>query len=215
MKLVEIKDSDNEIYNLDYEVDKEKIIIRWKWPKNIGIVYILKINNLYEFSTDDINENNVKLYTKEEYKEFNGYVEDIKEINQYKYWIFPAMEKENDIVLLKQQNSRNQIIISTGKPEIFYEIMEIRSLRNLFSKEKTLQIILHSEVEVKKDALCYVKKYGDFPINREDGIGFDFISDIHVGKNVMPEINVDKNEYIKVFINDIEKYGKMYSVNQR
>lgn len=215
MKLMELKDSDNEIYNLDYEVDKEKIIIRWKWPKSIGIVYILKINNLHEFSTDDINENNVKLYTKEEYKEFNGYVEDIKEINQYKYWIFPAMEKENDIVLLKQQNSKNQIIISTGKPEIFYEIMEIRSLRNLFSKEKTLQIILHSEVEVKKDALCYVKKYGDSPINREDGIGFDFISDIHVGKNVMPEINVDKNEYIKVFINNIEKYGKMYSLNQR
>lgn len=214
MKIVELLDDNNEIYDVNYELDKDKFTIRWKWPKDIGIVYILKTNSLDDFSMDNINESNVKLYTREEYKEFNGYCETIKEINQYRYFIFPAVEDEGRILLIKQENGKNEILISTGRPKISYEIREIKSLKTFFSKEKTLQIVINSETALKKDVLCYVKKQGAYPVNKDDGICFDFINNIPTGSSAMPEITVDKNEYIKVFIKDINKYGNAYSLKQ-
>jgi hypothetical protein len=214
MRIVEFLDNNNEIYDVNYELDKDKFTIRWKWPKDIDIVYILKTNSLDDFQMDNINESNVKLYTREEYKEFNGYCETIKEISQYRYSIFPAVEDEEDILLLKQENGKNEIIISTGKPEISYQIKEIKSFKTFFSKEKTLQIVINSEATLKKDVLCYVKKQGSYPVNKDDGICFDFINNISIGRSIMPEITVDKNEYIKVFIKDINKYGNAYSLKQ-
>lgn len=214
MRMIEFLDSGNEICNVNYEIDKYKFTIRWKWPKNTDIVYILKTNDLDDFSIDSINENNIKLYTKEEYREFNGYCEDIKEISQYKYCIFPAVEEDGEVLLVKQNNGKNEIVISTGKPKIFYQVREIKSFRTLFFKEKTLQIIVNSEADLKKDVLCYVKKQGGYPVNKDDGICFDFIDNIPMGRSIMPEIMVDKNEYIKVFIKDTSKYGNLYSLKQ-
>lgn len=214
MKIVEFKDRSNQICDINCELTKDKFTIRWRWPENIDIVYILKINSLEDFSLDNISENNVKLYTREEYKEFNGYCENIKEINQYRYYVFPALQSEEDILLVKQHNGKNEIIVSTGKVEISYKIKVIKSLKKIFSKEKTIQIIIESEVQLHKDALCYVKKRASYPISNEDGIRFDFIDDIHSGINVMPEITVNKDEYIKVFIKDIDKYGGSYHLKQ-
>ncbi|MBC2580428.1 hypothetical protein [Clostridium sp. DJ247] len=214
MKIVELSDSHNEIYDLNYELDSDRFTIRWRWPKNIDIVYILKISSLDDFSLDNINENSVKLYTREEYKEFNGYCEAIKEVNQYRYYIFSAVEDKGNILLLKQNNGKNQLTINTGKPEIFYEIKEMRSFKSFFSKEKTIQIIINSETALNKDVLCYVKKHGSYPVNKDDGICFDFISNIQAGRSVMPEITVDKNEYIKIFIKDVNKYGNVYDLKQ-
>lgn len=214
MRVIEFSNS-SEISDMSYDLDKEKFSIKWKWPKDIDIVYLLKTNSLEDFTLDNINENNVKLYTKEEYKEFNGYCEVIKEINQYRYWIFPAIESEGDIALIKQDNGKNEIIVSTGKPEVLYEIREIKSFASFFSKEKTLEIAIYSEAPLRKDVLCYVKKYGGNPVNKEDGICFDFINNIQAGKNTMPQIIVDKNEYVKVFIKDVDKYGNAYNLKQR
>jgi len=214
MRIVELSDNNNEIHDVNYKLDKDKFTIRWKWPKDIDIVYILKTNSLDDFSMDSINESNVKLYTKEEYKEFNGYCETIKEIRQYRYCIFPAVEDKEDILLLKQENGKNEILVSTGKPKISYQIKEIKSFKSFFSKEKTLQIVIDSEAILKKDVLCYVKKQGSYPVNKGDGVCFDFINDIPAGRSIMPEITVGKNEYIKVFIKDINKYGNAYSLKQ-
>lgn len=214
MKIVEVSDDNNEIYDINYILDKEKITIRWRWPKDIDLVYILKTNILDDFSVDNINKNNLKLYTKEEYKEFSGYCERIKEINQYKYYIFPAIEDKGDILLLKQNNGKNEIVINTGRPEIFYKIKELKSFMRVFSKEKTLQITINSDVDLKKDVLCYVKKQGSYPVNKDDGICFDFIDNICTGRSVMPEITIDKDEYIRIFIKDVDKYGNVYSLKK-
>ncbi|APM39105.1 hypothetical protein [Clostridium kluyveri] len=215
MKIVELLDNKDEIYNVHWELDKDKFTIRWRWPGNIDIVYIVKTNTLDNFSLDDIDKSNVKLYTREEYREFNGYWEFVKEISQYTYYIFPAALKEDEILLLKQQNGKNKVLINTGKPEIYYEIRQLQPLRNFFSKEKVLQIIIDSETALNKDVLCYVKKSNSYPINREDGIAFDFIDNISAGKNIMPEIKVNKNEYVKVFIKDVNKYGSAYTLKGR
>ncbi|MEW9097077.1 MAG: hypothetical protein AB2417_18525 [Clostridiaceae bacterium] len=215
MKIEEFQGDENGISQVSYILDKDKFTIRWKWPKNIDIVYILKIDNIEEFSMEDIENRHLKLYTKEEYKEFNGYVETIKEVKQYKFFVFPAREAEDDVMLLKQQDGENEIIVSTGIPNIYYSINHIKSIKSLFSKEKTLQIIINSDVELKSDVLCYVKKKDSHPINKNDGIQFDFIYNIYPGENVMPEIVIEKDEYIKVFIKDVEKYGNVYNLKQR
>ena len=69
-------------------------------------------------------------------------------------------------------------------------------------------------MHLPKDALCYVKKHGSYPVSKDDGICFDFINNIQAGENIMPPIVVDKNEYVKVFIKDVEKYGNVYDVKQ-
>ncbi|WP_333858967.1 hypothetical protein [Clostridium sp.] len=215
MRIVELLDDEDEIYNIQWELDKDKFTIRWSWPENIDLVYIVKTKVQGNLSLQDISENNAKLYTREEYREFNGYFQSVQGISQYTYYIFPAVEKENEILLLSQQNEKNKVFINTGKPEIYYEIKQLKPFRNFFSKEKVLRIIIDSEVDLNKDVLCYVKKANSYPLNREDGIAFDFIDNISAGKNVMPEIRVRKNEYVKVFIKDINKYGSAYTLKER
>jgi hypothetical protein len=212
MIIIKFEDGSNEICEVNCQVEKDKFYIRWKWPKNTDIVYVMKTDNLDDFSLDNADLESAKLYTMEEYREFNGYCESIKEINQYRYYVFPAIERDNDIMLVKQDNGKNEIIVSTGKPDIYYDIKEVKCLKNLFSRDKKLQITIKSEIPLRKDVLCYVKKKDSYPVNNKDGISFDFICDIHVGVNKMPEVTVKRDEYVKVFIKDIDKYGSSYKL---
>lgn len=150
MKIEEVKEEFNKISGLNYILDKDKFTIRWKWPKDIDIVYILKTDDIEGFSIEYLEDKYLKLYTKEEYNEFNGYVETIKEIKQYKFFIFSAKEIEDDISLFKQQNGENEIIVSTGVPNIYYYVNEVKSIKSFFSKEKTVQIIINSDVDLKR-----------------------------------------------------------------
>lgn len=211
MQVRDITVSEEGISGVSYELEKERFIIKWKWPSSCDIVYIFKSSILEEASIDEIEKKNLIVYTKDEYKEFNGYVENINEINQYRFIIFKAIEEEQ-ITLVKQLDERNEIIVCTGKPNIIYEIIERKPL---FSKNKTVKIKIDSDISIGKDVLCYVKKEGAYPLNKEDGVKFDFVSDFHVGLNEMPSIEINKNEYLKVFIKDIQKYGNLYSLRQK
>ena len=96
VRIVEFSNNEG-VHDVSFELDREKFSIKWKWPKDVSLVYILKTIALEDFNLDNISDRNVKLYTREEYKEFNGYRETIKELNQYKYWIFPAVEMDGDL----------------------------------------------------------------------------------------------------------------------
>lgn len=205
------------VSNVEYNANKGKLIITWKWPKNCDLVYIKKTSDINldfinQIFVNQMDESNLKLYTRDEYKEFGGYVENIKDINQYKYWIFPCFENENELILLKQNDKKNEITVSTGKPQILYQIVESKGIKNFFAKEKKVQIVIECESNIKKDALYYVKKTGSFPINKDDGIKFNFLEDIYSGKNVMPEFSLGKDEYIKLFIN--EEFADKYVLKQ-
>lgn len=215
MLVEEFTKKEKGIQDLSYNLDKKSFTIRWKWPSHINIVYILKIDIFRDFSLDNIKGKDVRIYTREEYKEFNGYVETIKEINQYKYFVFPGVEGENEIILLKQNDGKNEILVTTGTPEICYEIRELKSFSSFFSKEKKLEITINSEVDLRKDVLCYVKKRGSYPCSKDDGICFEFVQDIYSGENIMPEIIVNRNEFVKLFIKDIEKYGNGYNLKKK
>lgn len=214
MKIVDFERYPYEISNLDVHIDKSEYTITWKWPKDIEFVFIVKLDEYENFSINNIDKYKIKMYTKEEYKEFNGYVKKIKSIKQYVYIVFPGIQSGEDLLLVNQNNNNNKLLVSTGSPEIVYRIKEIRDLKSLFSSERKVQIIVSSEVPLKKDVLCYVKKKGEYPVSLEDGICFDFIDDFDIGTNVLPEIVINKNEYIRVFIKDFNRYGNVYKLKQ-
>lgn len=203
---------DEGISSIEYNANKEKLTLTWKWPKDCELVYIKRTSEIDMDFPNLMDVNNLKLYTRDEFKEFGGYAENIKDINQYKYWIFPCRENENGIILLKQNDRNNEVIVSTGKPQILYEIVECGGFKSFFTKEKKVQIIIESEANIKKDILCYVKKSGAYPINKDDGIKFNFLEDIYAGKSVMPEFSLGKDEYIKLFIN--EEFADKYLLKQ-
>lgn len=212
MHIRNLENEDGLVSNLSVVLEDTKFTLRWKWPQNSEMVYIFKTKAVNDIDAQDIKKSDIKLYTKAEYKEFNGYVEDIKEINQFKFIILPAVMNNGEIEVIRQLDEKNQVLVCTGKPQITYEVIEHKKL---FSGNKTIKIIIYSDVSASKDVLCYVKKQGSYPSNREDGLKFDFSRDFNAGKNEFEAIEVGKNEYIRVFIKNVKDYESMYLLKQR
>ncbi|WP_234124430.1 hypothetical protein [Clostridium hydrogenum] len=212
MEVKELTKQTERITDLKAEIFESTLTLRWKWQGDSDIVYIFKERASKNIEDIEIDEDCVKLYTKDEYREFNGYVEKIRDINEYKFIVFPAKEEETGTVLIKQLDGDNQIAVCTGKPEIIYEILEHKKL---FSKIKRVQLIVFVDMPISKDTLCYVKKKGAYPESENDGLKFQFPADFHVGKNEMQPFEIGKDEYIKVFLNDVKKSGSKYILKRR
>jgi hypothetical protein len=212
MNMRNLESLEQGIKSVKCEIEKEKFVIKWHWAKGCDIVYVFKSKALDEVGIEAITKENVKIFTREEYREFNGYAENIREIDQYKFMIFKAEQINDELILVKQQDGENEVIVCTGKPDIFYEIIERTSL---FSKSKKVHIKIICDAPFKKDVLCYVKKQGNYPISKDDGIKFDFIGDFHPGVNEMPSIEIGKDEFVKIFIKDINRYGSAYNLREQ
>lgn len=212
LKIRDLTTEDERITDVQAEVYESTLTLRWKWQSASDIVYIFKERASKGIEEVNIDERNVKLYTKDEYREFNGYVEKIRDINEYKFIVFPAKEEEADTVLIKQLDEDNQITVCMGKPEIVYDVLEHK---RLFSKTKSVQLVVFVDMPISKDTLCYVKKKGEYPSSIDDGLKFQFVADFHVGKNEMQPFEVGKDEYIKVFLNDAKKGGNKYILKRR
>ncbi len=212
MNMRDLESLEQGIKSVKCEIEKERFVIKWQWTRDCDIVYIFKSKALNEIGIEAITEGNVKIFTREEYIEFNGYVESIREINQYKFMIFKAQQNNDELILVKQQNGENEVIVCTGKPDIFYEIIERRSL---FSKNKKVKMKIICDAPFKKDVLCYVKKQGNYPESQKDGIKFDFIGDFHSGVNEMPSIEIGRDEFVKIFIKDVNRYGSSYNLREQ
>lgn len=212
MEIRDLTTEDERITDLQAEVYESTLTLRWKWKGDSDIVYIFKERASKVIEEGNIDEKSVKLYTKDEYREFNGYVEKIRDINEYKFIVFPAKEEKADTVLIKQLDEDNEITVCMGKPEIVYDVLEHK---RLFSKTKSVQLVVFVDMEVSKDTLCYVKKKGEYPTSIEDGLKFQFSMNFHVGKNEMQPFEVSKDEYIKVFLNDVKKGGNKYILKRR
>lgn len=212
MQIRELKTEDERITDLKAEIYDNTLTLKWKWQEASDIVYILKEESSKNIEVTTINEKNVKLYTKDEYREFNGYTEKIRDISEYKFVVFPAKEEEMDTVLIRQLDENNQVTVCMGKPEIIYDVIENRKL---FSKTKNVQLIVFVDMPISKDTLCYVKKKGSYPTSIEDGLKFQFPTNFHIGKNEMQPFEVAKDEYIKVFLNNAQKGGNKYILKRK
>ncbi|MGH4122411.1 MAG: hypothetical protein ACREV6_05725 [Clostridium sp.] len=212
MNMRDLENLERGIKAVKCEIEKEKFVIKWEWAQGSDVVYIFKSEALNEAGIEDITKENIKIFTREEYREFSGYVESIREINQYKFMIFKAEQINEELILVKQQDGENEVIVCTGKPDVFYEITERTSL---FSKNKKVKMRIICDAPFKKDVLCYVKKQGNYPINKDDGIKFDFIGDFHPGVNEMPNIEISRDEFVKIFIKDVNRYGSAYNLREK
>lgn len=209
MNWMEERDSHRFIKDLKFRMQENECILTWHWPEGIPCVYIHKSRAEEAFELDAADPRQWKLYTREEYKVHTGYREAVEGIGRYTYRVFPCILQEGKPVMLVQDNTQNMIHVSTGKARITYGI---KTRKSFFSKYQSVQIHITTEIPIPKEALCYVKKEGSFPVNKDDGTQYAFIRDFQPGRNIMPEIELKKNDFIRIFFTDGKKYGEIYEL---
>ncbi|XOS91436.1 beta-mannanase [Brevibacillus laterosporus] len=130
-------------------------VLNWHWAESVPCVYVYKSRFDTPFDPDQINEKDMKLYTREEYKVHRGYREYIAGYGRYTYRIFPCQLQNGRPVMLIPDGEDHIIHVSSGKAKIYYSF---KKGKKWFSQYQTLQIRIFSEILIPKEALCYVKK---------------------------------------------------------
>lgn len=184
-------------------------VINWHWAEEVPCVYVYRSGYDEPFDVTQINETQLKLYTREEYKAHKGLREKNEGIGRYTYRIFPCRLENGKPIMLVPEGESHIVHVRTGKAKIFYSF---KRGRNWFSPYQSLQIRIFSEIPIPKDVLCYVKKEGAIPTNKDDGTQYAFIRDLQPGANLMPEIEVRKKDVIRLFFTDGKKYGELYEL---
>lgn len=197
------------ITGMRHRIQGNESVLTWTWPENVHFVYVYLFSVEAELPLEERPNAAMKLYTREEYKAKGGYRGRIDGIGRYAYRVYPCERNADGIALLRQEDADNVIRFSTGKAKIRYSVKYGMAL---FGKMKPARIELSSEVLVPKEALCYVKKEGSFPLHKEDGTAYPFIADIAPGRTVLPEIEIPKNSRIKLFLTDGAQYGDIYEL---
>lgn len=234
MRYLDAKSEDEQvIHGLTAQAEEGWCILRWLWPRGAEAVYIEKLNSSGEgddstslatalatgvkaviandplSGSASVDTANFKLYTREEYKAANGYRDRIDHFGKIAYRVHLVTDQQGETLLVRQHDDRNVVELSAGKAQIRYTI---RQQSSWFSKRKTVRIDVHAEVPVERDVLCYVKKDGGYPANRDDGIVYPFAEPFRAGRNELPAIEIGKNEYVRLFFTDGRKYGHMYEL---
>jgi len=197
------------ITGLARSIEEDRCTLRWIWPAGVEAVYISQ--RLIEDGDEPEEEemDSLRLYTKSEYKANNGYVCRLDRARMYRFTVYSLLEREEGAVLLQQRNKENRIEVSASRAKIYYSVSE---KSGLFRKNKSIQIEVRTEVALGSDVLCYVKKQGGFPADREDGLMYPFVAPFAAGRNVLPPIEVDKQDHIRLFLADIRRHGHLYEL---
>lgn len=208
MQYTDAEDGSPAISGLTRVIEEDRCTLRWIWPSGIEAVYIGKAT---AEQAEDSNRNSeqLKLYTKAEYKANNGYHSRIEGVGIYVFTVYACQESSDGPQLIVQPGRENRIEISAGRAKIHYSVS---NKSGLFRKFKTVQIQVTTEVPIAKDVLCYVKKQGSYPANKEDGMLYPFVAPFAAGKNVLPPIEIGKQDFIRLFFTDGRTYGQMYEL---
>ncbi|OBA01582.1 beta-mannanase [Paenibacillus polymyxa] len=210
MQYRDAQPGDPVISELSYKIDDNRVVLRWQWPEGVAVVYIAKqsadagVKGHSEASISDL-----KLFTREEYKAAGSYRDRIEGIGRVRYTVHPAVREDDDTFVIRQQDGANQLELSTGRAKIKYAVHHKKSW---FRSRKTVQIQVTAEVPVPQEALCYVKKRGGYPADRDDGTLYPFTAPFAAGRNVLPAIEVGGDEYVRLFFTDGQKYGTIYEL---
>jgi hypothetical protein len=191
-----------------FQVQDGECIVTWQWPKDVESVYVYSFRDGTEQAPDLLEAKRLKLFTREEYKTRLGYRERIEHTGVQGYRIFPCLRRGQPVALM-QIDSDNYVRVSGGKAKLRYSI---KYTNKWLSKYKTVRIQLFCEIPVPKEALCYVKKEGSSPANQEDGIAYPFPNDFAQGRHVLPEVEVGKNDYVRLFFTDGKAFGELYEL---
>jgi len=208
MKFIDAEPGSPVISGMTRELEEDRCTLRWIWPRGIEAVYIRKTSaEQAEAAAGDTG--NLKLYTRAEYKANNGYHSRIEGIGRYSFTIYACQEGSGGPQLIFQQDGANRIEISAGRAKIYYTISD---KSGFWRKFKSVQIQVTTEVPIAKDVLCYVKKQGGYPANKEDGLLYPFVAPFAAGRNVLPVIEVGKQDFIRLFFTDGRTYGQIYEL---
>lgn len=201
------------IQGLSYQLEDGFCTLRWSWPPGLQAVYIHReMEDGFDPPAGALEPGSLRLYTRDEYKANNGYRDRVDGIGQIMYTVYAMSSEDGEMALIRQPDEANSIQFSTGKAMLKYSI---REKSRWLQPYKTIEIQVTAEVPVPKDVLCYVKKQGAYPVNKEDGILYPFVTDFAAGRNELPAIEVGKNDYIRLFFTDGKKYGQRYELVYR
>lgn len=196
------------IRELTPKMDDNRCTLRWLWPDSVHSVYVHKVSG--DGPVDETpGPDSLKLYTKDEYKANNGYYDRIDRFGRLVYTVYACITTDGKAQLIRQPDGKNRVEVSTGKANIYYHV---RLKSGLFRQYKTAQIQVRTEVPIAKDVLCYVKKQGGYPANKEDGTVYPFVEQFAPGRTVLPLIEIGKDDYIRLFFTDGRKYGHVYAL---
>ncbi len=198
-----------QIRKLTYDLQENECMIHWHWPEEIPCVYIYKSPADAPFRPEEVALSQLKLYTREEYKTNGGYRERLETTGRFAIRVFPCVLAEGRPQLLYQSNDENLLLIRGGKSQIRYQLKQKSSW---FGKTQSVQIRIHTEVPILKEVLCYVKKTGEMPLHKDDGTQYAFLYDFQPGQNLLPEIQIGKNDFIRLFFTDGKRYGELYEL---
>ncbi|KAF6616702.1 hypothetical protein J2W97_003215 [Paenibacillus jamilae] len=210
MQYRDAQPDDPVISELSHKIDDNRVVLRWQWPEGAAVVYIAKqsadtgANGQNEAPTSEL-----KLFTREEYKAAGSYRDRIEGIGRVRYTVYPAVREAGETFVIRQQDGANQLELSTGRAKIKYAVHHKKSW---FRSRKTVQIQVTAEVPVPQEALCYVKKRGGYPADRDDGTLYAFTAPFAAGRNVLPSIEVGGDEYVRLFFTNGQKYGTIYEL---
>ncbi|MGG4552437.1 beta-mannanase [Paenibacillus humicus] len=212
MRFIEAEEGLPLITQLSYKLDEDQCLLRWQWPEGLQAVYIderAADRGLYGESDHAPQPGELRLYTREEYKAAGGYRDRIDQVGLVRYTVYACIMEHGEKLLIRQPGAENTVEISTGRAKIRYSI---RQKSSLLRKYKTVQISVLAEVEVPKEALCYVKKQDSYPASIEDGTVYPFLRDFPAGRSTLPVIEIGKNDYVRLFFTDGRKYGRFFEL---
>ncbi len=201
--------SDLLIKDITYRLQGNECIMNWHWADSVPCVYIYKSPFGEPVDLAEITEKQLKLYTREEYKAKKGYFEVVEGFGKNTYRIFPCALDNGKPVMLIPEGDQHIAHVNSGRAKIYYSFKRGRSW---FSSYQSLQIRIFSETPIPKEVLCYVKKEGSSPINKDDGVQYSFLRDIEPGVTIMPEVEIKKKDFIRLFFTDGKKYGEFYEL---
>ncbi|GIP32009.1 hypothetical protein [Paenibacillus sp. J2TS4] len=194
-----------------FEQGEGECILTWNWPQDVNYVYIYSFEDGAGLSPDRVDPRQLKLFTREEYKVKSGYRMRVDFTGPHYYRIFPCVTREGGLTVLMQLDSSNLARVSGGRAKIRYSI---KYGNPWFGKYKSVRIRLFCEIPVPREALCYVKKEGAAPRNKEDGTVYPFMNDFPPGRTELPPIEVGRSEYIRLFFSDGPAFGERFELLQ-
>lgn len=200
-------ESDPKISDIKVHIEGGKVKLNFKWPNELEMLYIYKANLLLGEEIDY--DKPYKKYTKSEYSNFGGFIDEGAEGGVIIYVLCPFVQNSFESYLVQFEDKQNEVHVIASRIEVRYEIHE---KKKLFTKQKVVGMQVFCEKDIPKEYLCYVKKKGSIPTGPSDGMRFQFIDDFVAGNNILPEVEIDKDEYIRIYLSDEVPYKEAYKV---
>ncbi|WP_172253431.1 beta-mannanase [Saccharibacillus deserti] len=220
MRFIEAGPDSPVIRELTRRVSGDVCTLQWQWPSGADSVYIgrraLDADLSGAGGTPSAPERSfspdpsgLKLYTREEYKAAAGYRDRLDGIGRFAYTVYAVVPGAGEPVLVRQPDGSNTIETPAGRAKIRCAVREKKAL---FRPYKSVRIEISCEVPLGEDVLCYVKKSGAYPTGPQDGTVYPFGTPFPAGRTGLPEIEVGKNDFVRVFFTDGKKYGLLYEL---